>query len=148
MSDNLRLLGSDNIVRVTMNNTLQRTITAIESMSITLNVQILEKEYLGKTTVTLDEIFKGASWELQFDPESTEFLKVNLAVRDRSSRRVANGAVRINIATTMNFPNGQRPRILLPDVKFDPIAMNQGGRDQYLSNRWSGKVENVIASGV
>lgn len=148
MSDSLRFRGQETQVRVSLGNNILRTITAIESLTITPNISLLEKDYLGDTTTRLDEIFKGASFELSFDPESTEFLQLAQAVIDRASRRTAQSAVRINIVTTINFPNGKRPRITLPDCKFGDMPIGVAGRDQYGNVKLSGKVERPLFAGV
>lgn len=148
MSDSLRVRGQEVQVRISLNNQILRTITAVENFTVTANISLLEKDYLGDTTTRLDEIFKGASFELSFDPESTDFLKLTKAVMDRASRRTAQSAVHINIVATFNFPNGQRPRVTLPDCKFNDIPIAAPARDQYGNVKLTGKVESVLLAGV
>lgn len=148
MSDSLRIRGQETQVRITLNNQILRTITAVESLTITANVSLLEKDYLGETTTRLDEIFKGASFEMSFDPESTDFLKLVQAIVDRASRRTAQSNVHINIVATFTFPNGQRPRVTIGDCKFNDIPVTSGGRDQYTNVKLSGKVEKLLFAGV
>ena len=142
MSDSLRVRGQETQVRVTLNGQLQRTFTKIENFTNTANISLLEKDYLGNTSVSLDEIFKGSAFEFSMDPEGSDFLKLIDTIIERASRRTAQANVHINIVTTLNFPNGQRPRMTLPDVNFSDIPTTTGGRDQYVNVMFSGKSES------
>lgn len=148
MGDSLRLRGQEVQIRIVLANKLLKTITAIESLTITPNISLVEKDYLGDTSTRLDEIFKGVSFELAFDPESTEYLQLVNAIVDRAARRTPQSSVHINIIATFTFPNGQRPRVTLPDVKFSDIPIAVGGRDSYVNVRLTGKTDTWLPSGV
>lgn len=148
MSDSRRIRGQEVQVRITLNNQILRTLTAVENLTVTANISLLEKDYLGDTTTRLDEMFKGASFELSFDPESTDCFKLIQAIIDRASRRTAQSNVHINVVATFSFPNGQRPRVTLGDCKFSDIPIGVGGRDQYVNVKLSGKVEKPLFAGV
>lgn len=141
MSDSLRARGQETQLRVTLNGQIQRTFTAVESLTITPNIEKLQKGYLGDSSDRLDEIYKGCSFDFSMDPEGGEMFKLIDTIIDRAARRTAQSAVHINIIATFSFPNGQRIRWTLPDVKFQDIPVSIGGRDQYVNGKFSGACE-------
>lgn len=141
MSDSLRARGQEVQLRVTLNGQIQRTFTAIENLTITPNIEMLQKGYLGDTSDRLDEIFKGCSVEWSMDPEGAEMFQLIDTIIDRASRRTAQSAVHVNVAALFNFPNGKRIRWTLADVKFGDIPVGVPGRDQFVNGKFSGKCE-------
>jgi hypothetical protein len=148
MADSLRLRGQEIQVRVTKNGVLQRTMTAVESLTWTPKVDILRKGYLGETTDRRDDIYKGSAIEMTIDPESQDAFTLIQLIRDRASRRTAQSDAHINIVFTANFPNGQRPRVTLPDVKFQDPSITVQSRDAYVGMRLSGECEDFVLSGI
>jgi hypothetical protein len=144
MPDSLRVRGQETQLRVTMNGQIFRTFNSIENFTITYNVSILEKNYIGQTAPNFDEIFMGSSFEFSLDPESSDIFKLADALVERASRRTAQSAARFNLISTYNFPNGQRVRGTLPDVKLGDIPIVNGGRDQYLNVKITGKCESKL----
>lgn len=148
MADSLRIRGQESQVRLTRNGVLERTMTAIESFDWIVNVDILQKGYLGETGDRLDEIYKSTSYTLKFDPESSDAFTLIQLVRDRAQRRTAQANAHINLVFVANFPNGQRPKITLPDVKIKDPGMGFTNRDAYVGATLSGMCESFILSGV
>ena len=50
---------------------------------------------------------------------------------DQARRRTP--GTQINIKSTLNFPNGQRPRIIIPDVSLGEFSFSFGSRTDYLA---------------
>lgn len=142
MSDSLRVRGQETQLRVTLNGQILKTFTAIENFTLTVSMSILEKNYIGQTAPNFDEIFMGSAFEFSLDPTSSEVFKLADTIVERASRRTAQSAAKINIISTFNFPNGQRVRATLPDVKFGDIPFANGGRDQYVNTKFTGKCES------
>ena len=141
MSDSLRARGQEVQLRVTLNGQIQSTFVAIENLTITPQIEKLQKGYLGNSSDSLDEIFKGCAFDFSMDPIGCEMFKLIDTIIDRAARRTAQSASHINIIATFNFPNGQRIRWTLPDVKFENIPVSVGGRDQYVNGKFSGACE-------
>ncbi len=132
MADTLRVRGAEVQVRLTRNNALEKTLTAVKSFTFEAMLEIKQEGYLGETNDRFDDIYKGCSGNLVFHPESQDAWTLVAFVRDRAARRSAQSDHRINIKFVANLPDGTRPSITIPDVKFSNIPMNSPARDQYV----------------
>lgn len=114
-----------------VNGQPKTTITNVRSLELTFQTEILTENYLGKTTSDKDSIYNGISGRLEFHPDNQDILKVITEFVDKARRRTP--GVQINIKATLNFPNGQRPRILVPNCEFGPAPLSAAGRSDYVS---------------
>lgn len=103
----------------------------IRNFDVTFKFQKLEEQYLGDMSKRYDEIFGGCDFKFDMNFEDQSVFQVVDAIRQRSIGQSRATNVTINIAVTLNFPNGQRPRITLNDCFFDDLPMTFGGREQY-----------------
>jgi len=124
-----RLKGQESEVLIIVNGVPQTTITAISSFSIEAKLDILSEGYLGETTERKDSIYSGISGKLTMHPDSQDIFKLQAAIIDKARRRTP--GIKINIKTTLNFPNGQRPRVLIQDVEFGAIPFDLNSRKDY-----------------
>lgn len=132
-----RIKGQEIVLSVLVNGTEQVSLTDVKSFSITPNFDILEEGYLGETHNRYDEIYKGIGVELEVHTEDEGVFAFLEAVKDRAQRRTP--GTTINIMATLNYPNGQRPRIVLYNVFFADMPFNIGSRSDYASFKLSGK---------
>lgn len=148
MAEVLRLRGQEVALRITRGGVLEATITAIKSFSLEVSTRILTDQFLGETTVRKDDIYDGVRGSLVLQPESQDALILQEAIRDRAQRRVAQGAAQINIAARLEFPNGERPLVIVNDAKFGPMPLGVGARDAYvdLSLNFEADDYNLVTS--
>ena len=132
-----RLKGQETFCTVLVNGVEQASLHDIKSFSITPNFDILEEGYLGETSNRYDEVFKGCGVEIEVHTEDEGVFAFLEAVKDRAQRRTP--GTTINIQTTLQYANGQRPRIILKDVFFADMPFNIGSRTDYASFKLSGK---------
>lgn len=104
----------------------------VSSFELEFKTEVLSEGYLGETTERKDDIFRGVGFRMEIHLDRQSYLQFVQRVTDRSQRRTPADA-RFNIITALQFPNGQRPRVLLEDVFFGPLPVNIGGRDEYVS---------------
>jgi len=126
---NTRIKGEDTELSVTLNGKTQTQFAEVRSNEITYLLELKKEGYLGETTERKDEIFNGTKgrMELHFSTKTVfDFFK---AIVDRAQRR-APGTV-VNIKTTLNFPNGDRPRVMIRDLAFGEIPVNFASRTDY-----------------
>lgn len=124
-----RIKGQEVEVLLVVDGQVQDTLTAVKSTEITREFETTEEGYLGEKGDRYDEFYKGysGSMELHFgDAVVFDFMQ---AVQDRAQRRTP-GTV-INIKVTLNFPSGQRRRVMLQDAHFDSLPMSFSGRGEY-----------------
>jgi hypothetical protein len=124
-----RITGQEVQVLTVVDGQPQDTFTDIRSFEITAQLDILKEGYIGETTDRRDEIFRGVSGRMVLHIEDQSFLDFFASVVNRARRREP--GTKINIKATLNFPSGQRPRVLLSDVKFGALPLNFGSRGDY-----------------
>jgi hypothetical protein len=101
------------------------------SFNFEAEMETLSQGYLGETTERKDDIFKGMRGKMEIHLEAQDYLRFAQEVIYRSQRRTP--GVVFNIQSTLNFPNGQRPRVLLEDVFFGPLPVDIGSREDYVT---------------
>jgi len=124
-----RIKGQEVEILLLLNGEPLATLFDVRSFEVTLQQEILSEGYLGETTNRRDSIFRGVRGRFEAHVESDDFLNFFSQIVDKSRRRVA-GTV-VNIKVTLNFPNGDRPRILIPDVEFGDLPLSFGSRSDY-----------------
>lgn len=124
-----RIKGQEVEAILVVNGAPQLSTTDIKSFELTLQLEILSEGYLGETTDRKDSVFKGIAGSLELHVENQEFLRLFQAIVDKARRRTP--GTRINLKATLNFPNGDRPRVLIPDVEFGELPLNFGSRTDY-----------------
>ena len=133
-------------IRVARGNVPEATITAIKDFTVQWDFASQEEQYLGERTMRKDDIFNGVSGSLTFDVEDQAALQLLDFIKQRAQRRVpvaGANAQRINLTARLTLPNGQTPRILIRDLKFDAAPLNVGGRDSYVNVALSYKADDV-----
>lgn len=129
-----RIKGQESEVSIVVNGNVMSSITTIRSLEIAPKTEIKEEGYLGETTQRYDEIFNGVRGNIEGHFESQQVFDMMMAIIDRARRRTP--GIKINIKTTLNFPNGDRPRIFLQDCFFGEQPIGFGGRSEYLTFRY------------
>lgn len=148
MGTELRLKGQESQIRITQGGILQRTLTAIENLTATVMSDIIRKAYLGETTERKDDIYKGIKVEFGFDVMSKEPFVMVAALRDRMQRRTAQANSQVNLVFIANLADGTRPRITIPDLKFQDPALAIQNRESYAGFRFQCEAEDFQLSGV
>lgn len=124
-----RIKGQEVEVLLIVNSAPKTNITTIKSFEVVLDNEIISEGYLGETTERKDAIFKGVSGNMELHFDNQEIMKVFQTIVDKARRRTP--GTKINIKATLNFPGGQRPRVLIPDVEFGALPMGFGSRSDY-----------------
>ena len=124
-----RIKGQEVEVILVVDGKAQDTITDVRSFEIGLKTELKEEGYLGEKTNRYDEIFNGVRGRMELNFENQDVFSLFTAVLDRAKRRTP--GTQINVKATLNFPNGDRPRVLIPNVFFGEIPMNFGSRGDY-----------------
>lgn len=111
------------------NGVPQTSITDVRSFDFEFQTEIQSEGYLGETTNRKDSIFNGIRGSMELHYENQEIFNLVKSIVDKARRRTPGS--KINIKTTLNFPNGDRPRVLIPDVEFGPVPFSFGSRTDY-----------------
>ena len=124
-----RIKGQEVEVLIVADGAVQDTITDVRSLEITLKTEIKEEGYLGETTQRFDEIFNGVGGRIELHIENSGIFSLFSLVIERARRREP--GAKINIKTTLNFPNGEKPKVQLSDCFFGPFPFGFGSRGDY-----------------
>lgn len=124
-----RIKGQETELLIVVDSQPRQNITNIRDFEITAQLEILSEGYLGQTTEQKDMIFNGVEGKFTMHFDNQDILKFIGEMIDKARRRTP--GVKINLKTTLNFPGGQRPRILVPDCEFGPVPLGFGSRKEY-----------------
>jgi len=102
----------------------------IES-ELNMDMEILEKAYLGQTGSKFDDLFKGFSGTSKVHMEGPTFFSLSGKIQDRATRRTPADGV-FSLSFTVNFPSGARARLTAEDIFFGTIPMKIGGQSEYV----------------
>ncbi len=128
MSDQ-RIKGQEIEILLILDGVVQENLTDVRSFEVAAKLEIKEEGYLGEKTNRYDEIFNGMRGRMELHFENRGVFDFTFAVMDRAKRRTP--GVQVVIKATLNFPNGQRPRIIIPDASFGEIPFNWASRGDY-----------------
>jgi len=140
-----RARGVEATIRITRNGVLQTEITAIKDFTFETRQRVTTENYLGETASRQDEIFDEVGGSFTVNPEGSQILELQALVVRRSQRRVVNDE-QISSTFRIQFPNGVIARIMIPDMKFDPIPLRAPARDQYLELAFTWKSDRYTLS--
>lgn len=124
-----RIKGQEVSVLAIVNGNVQAALTDVRSCEFAAQMEILREGYLGETTDRRDDIYRGVRGRMEIHFESSDVFAFWRTVIDRARRQVA--GVRINIKATLNFPDGDRPILVLQDVYFGELPMTFGSRSDF-----------------
>lgn len=137
-----RVRGQEVVLRIARGNVPEATITAFKSITIQYDFATIEEGYLGETTMRKDDIFNGLSGTLEVDHESQDLLLFLDFLKRRAQREISVVSNRVNATARFTFPNGQTPKVLVRDMKFDAIPVNIPGRAAYVNSSLPWKAED------
>jgi hypothetical protein len=124
-----RIKGQEVEIVVLVNGEPRDNLTTARSISINFKTEMLQEGYLGETTDRYDTIFKGVGGQIEFHFDTPEIFNVIRAIVAKSRRRTPSD--QINIKATLNFPNGQRARVVIRDAEFGELPVSFGSRSDY-----------------
>lgn len=141
-----RIKGQETEVLFIANGVPQDNLTAVRSFEIAAQMEILREGYLGETTDRRDDVFRGIRGRMEIHLENESILNLWTTIVDRARRREPN--IRINVKSVLQFPNGQRPIIVLPDVFFGELPMTFPDRGSYLTSTFDFEADTFRFAGL
>lgn len=140
-----RIRGQEVVIRIAQGNAPVANVTAIKEFTAQFDLATIEQGYLGETTMRKDDIFNGISGSFTIDAESQDLFTFIRTLQLRAQRDPSTPVqtTRINATGRFTFPNGQTPRLIVQDMKFDAIPISVPSRDAYVNAAFSYKAENA-----
>ena len=136
-----RIKGQEVEVLIIARGVVQTNLTAVKSFSFTFQQEIKSEGYLGETTNRKDSIFNGIAGEMEYNFTDKAIFDLIGTITDKAQRRTA--GIVINVKATMNFPDGTRARVIIPDVEFGELPVNFGSRSDYGAVRMPFEASNA-----
>jgi len=124
-----RIKGQEVEVQIIKDGVPQSNVTAVKSLEISFQMEIKSEGYLGETANRKDAIYNGMRGSMTVNFSDSGTLDLTKAIVDKAQRRTP--GVQFNIKAALNFPNGTRKRVIIPDVEFGEIPLNFGSRSDY-----------------
>lgn len=139
MADEVRLKGQETEVLVSRGRQLVQSLSFIQSSSIQYDLESNKQGYLGQRTVQVDDVFMGVSGSFVAHAKGQEILTFVDYLKLRAQRRASGTQeeLRVNLTARFSFPNGQTPKLLVPNLAFGNIPINIAGREQYVTISFS-----------
>lgn len=137
---NPRISGQDTTISIHIDGAPLTEITSIRSFDITWKFQTKEENYVGETSPRNDDFFMGLSGRIEFDAEGTVALTLIDAVKTRAQNRAL--GTKISIKTVLQFPDGDRAMINIPQVFFGDLPLNVPSRTDYVRLTLSWQADN------
>ncbi len=138
--------GDDIIIRTTVDGEEQASLENVDSFDSTVDLRMIEEQFLGRKGIDVSEIHDGCSGTLTVTigkPGVFDFIE---AVFQRATRQTF-GTV-FNFMEQIAFPSGEVRILIYRDVAFGAFAMPVPGRDQHkkLTIPWkTGEPLQVVA---
>lgn len=124
-----RIKGQEVECLLVVDGVPQSTITDIRNFEMEAKLEQLEEGYLGETTDRYDDIYKGIRGKMELHFENEDVFTLIASLIDRARRRTP--GTQVNIKASLNFPNGDRARVLIPNVYFGALPLSFGSRTDY-----------------
>lgn len=131
-----RIKGQEVHIEILVDGVPQATFSDIRNFTVTPKLDKKEEEYLGETSKRYDEIFNGVDFDLEVNFHDRGVLDFVNTIYDRAIRRVP-GTV-VNIKATLQFPNGESPRVVMTNCFFSDMPVGFGSRSDYGTFKLSG----------
>lgn len=124
-----RIKGQEVQIILVENNVPLLAAFDIRSFEVAAQLEILREGYLGETTDRRDSVYRGFRGRMDVHFESRVPLDLMRRIVDKARRRTPGS--RINLKATMQFPSGDRPRMLFKDLEFGEIPLGFGSRADF-----------------
>lgn len=135
-----RIKGQEINILITAGGTLEDTLTDIQNFNMEVDLEIRKQGYLGEKTDRRDEVYNGVKFDLELHIHKAAWFAFVRKIIDRAKRDTPD--VVFNITGVFNFPNGETPQLLLPDVKWGAIPHNVSARGDFVKVKLQGECED------
>lgn len=132
-----RVKGQDVAVSVLVDGDLQTRIDTVKSCTVTLDLEKLQEQYLGEKADRYDSIFHGIDVEMEGHVNSVAYFELADAIVAKAQRR-SGSPVRIDVAVTLDAPNGDLITIAIIDISFEEIPIDISSRSDFVGFKLSG----------
>ena len=138
-----RILGQNTVVSIIVNSAPQTEINSVRSFSFNYELELKDEGYLGESTNRKDSVFKGIKFDMEMHLANNAAFQLIKTAIDKAQRRTP--GVRINVKTSLTWPNGDRAVVVFNDVEFGPFPVNTNSRTDYVTVKLEGACSEARA---
>lgn len=138
-----RILGQNTVVSIIVNSAPQTEINSVRSFSFNYELELKDEGYLGETSNRKDSVFKGIKFDMEMHLANNAAFQLIKTAIDKAQRRTP--GVRINVKTSLTWPNGDRAVVVFNDVEFGPFPVNTNSRTDYVTLKIEGACSEAVA---
>lgn len=124
-----RIAGQDTEITVVVDGKPILNITAVKSFDVTWKMSTKSEDYIGETSPRKDDFFEGLSGRIEIDVEGIEALQLIETIKTRAQNR--RSSTKIAIKSTLQFPDGVRAIINIPNTFYSDIPLGFASRTDY-----------------
>jgi hypothetical protein len=135
-----RISGQDVLLTITSAGQPVAALSDFKSFEIELMFDRKQEGFLGETSDRFDEFLTGFKFTADLELESQDVFKFLQSIIDRATRRT--NALQIDIAATLQFPDGSRPKFFGNDAFFSAVPLSFGGRTEFGTIKLDGAGSN------
>jgi hypothetical protein len=139
-----RIKGQEVSILFVRATVLEDTITDTSDWEFEPKLELKEQGYLGEKTNRHDEIFNGAKFSGTIHTHTQDWLTYQNAIIQRAKRITPD--VVFNISAVLQYPNGDTPSVLLPDVHFGAQPISIRSRGDYVSVKLEGACDDWVVN--
>lgn len=136
-----RIRGQEITISILVDGVLQTRIDSIQSCDLEFEMNLMQEGYLGETFDRVDSVYNVISIKLSGHMNSQAYLELCDAIVARAQNR-AGAAIQFDIVGSFRFANGDFPSIAIPDVHFDTMPLQIGGRGEHVTFSLDGKASS------
>lgn len=127
----VRVKGQETTITITGADGTEDSLEDVKSAEFTFERDILSEGYLGQTTQQKDAVFNGVTGKLEVHLSKASVMDFVFRLNEQTRRRLA--GEQWEVATSIDFPDGQRRRVIIPDAQFGSIPFNMSGREEFVT---------------
>lgn len=125
-----RIRGSETIISIFVDGDLRSRIDSVSDAEFTDNLEIQKDHFLGEQSPRFDQFYDGCSFRLSGQLTNPDFYDLRRSIVDKAKRR-AGSPVRVDISSTLLFPDGSERTVLFPDCSFGSIPVSTSSRTDF-----------------
>lgn len=125
-----RIKGQETNVIIASSLGVEDQLTEIMDCNFEDELEILQNGFLGRSNDDFDYVYKGTKGDMKLHIHTSKWFAFRKKIKDKAQRKTPDTV--FNITTVMNFPNGERARILFPDIVWGPIPTKIPSRTQFV----------------
>lgn len=145
MSGPGRATGQDTTIFLVVDNVPLDEITAIQSFEFTWKFTIKTEEYVGESSPRKDDFFEGLAGRLEYHGETSAGLVLIQTIQARAQNRAI--STKIGCKSSIQFPNGERALINVPNMFFSDVPISIPSRADYVkfTLAWEAETGRIVS---